>query len=281
MVCDVWRAKYPSSKDSSTENLINKMRILRSRVKDWQIQKKKKVSLELMKIEEELKEIAKGMASHKFAWNNRVRIWELRKRKQKILQMEEISWRLKSRVTWLREGDKNTKFFHRFASKRRVSNAIWKIKNEEEATFHSYEDISKEAINYFKKAYSRDANRSIEDIMWGIEPFPKMFEEEENSRLYAAVSGEELLSVMKSFKKDKCPGPDGWTIDIFIHFFEMMKNDILGMVEETRIKGKIHHIISSTYIALISKKKGIFYLCRFQADFSVQCHLQNYIKINS
>jgi len=35
----------------------------------------------------------------------------------------------------------------------------------------------------------------------------------------------------------------------------MMKSDILGMVEETRIQGKTHHIISSTYIALIPKRK--------------------------
>lgn len=60
---------------------------------------------------------------------------------------------------------------------------------------------------------------------------------------------------MKSFKKDKCPGLDGWSIDIFIYFFDIMKNDILGMAEEIRTQGKIHPYISSTYIALIPKKR--------------------------
>lgn len=59
---------------------------------------------------------------------------------------------------------------------------------------------------------------------------------------------------MRSFKKDKCLGPDGWTIDIFIHFFDIMKKDMLGMVEETRMQGRIDPHISSTYIALIPKK---------------------------
>lgn len=129
--------------------------------------------------------------------------------KQSLLKIEEISWRLKSRATWLKKGDKNTKFFHHFASKRRATNSIWKIKNEDEDYLHSQEDISKEAVKYFKKAYSRDANRSIEDILWGIEPFSKMFDDENNARLYDVVSEEELLSVMKPFKKDKCLGPDG------------------------------------------------------------------------
>jgi len=40
----------------------------------------------------------------------------------RILQMEEISWRQKSRALWLREGDRNTKFFHRTANLHRKFN---------------------------------------------------------------------------------------------------------------------------------------------------------------
>jgi hypothetical protein len=37
---------------------------------------------------------------------------------------EEILWRQKSRVQWLKEGERNTKFFHRSVMQRRHSNRI-------------------------------------------------------------------------------------------------------------------------------------------------------------
>ena len=43
---------------------------------------------------------------------------------EKLTLFEEISWRQKSRVLHLREGDANTKFFHRMATSNRRNNCI-------------------------------------------------------------------------------------------------------------------------------------------------------------
>jgi hypothetical protein len=63
----------------------------------------------------------------------------------------------------------------------------------------------------------------------------------------------ELEAILKLFKKEKSPGPDGWTVELYLHFFEIMGEDLLALVEETRLSGRISGSINSTFIALIPK----------------------------
>jgi hypothetical protein len=67
------------------------------------------------------------------------------------------------------------------------------------------------------------------------------------------VTLEELKIVMNSFQKDKSPGPDGWTIEFFLGFFDVIGQGILSLVEETRLSGQMPLSLNSTFIALIPK----------------------------
>eukprot|EP00253_Pinus_taeda_P027952 PITA_27952 len=223
-------------------------------VKEWQFKKRQMNRTSLWEIQMELDSISGVLAVHSLTFKMRCCIKELQKKKLKILEQEEAFWRLKSRAIWLKDGDRNTKFFHKFANSRREKNSIWKISDGKGGFLFSRHDISKEAVRYFKNQYKRNEDCRIQDILWGIDLFPQMFDVDLNDRLFRPVTEEELLETMKSFKRDKSPGPNGWTIEFFIHFFDLVKSDLLRMVEGSRISGSIHQMTSSTHIALIPKK---------------------------
>lgn len=62
---------------------------------------------------------------------------------------EEILWKQRSRVLWLREGDNNTRFFHRRASVRRKQNNISFLTSQEGNILDDPVSIECEVISYF------------------------------------------------------------------------------------------------------------------------------------
>ena len=67
------------------------------------------------------------------------------------------------------------------------------------------------------------------------------------------VTEVELSAVLHSFQKEKSPGPDGWPIEFFLGFLDLVGCDLLAVVEESRQAGFIHGPINDTFIALIPK----------------------------
>ena len=53
---------------------------------------------------------------------------EAKETHQKWVLLEETHWRQLSRELWLKEGDRNTDYFHRMANTHRVNNTLDRIK---------------------------------------------------------------------------------------------------------------------------------------------------------
>jgi hypothetical protein len=56
------------------------------------------------------------------------RLKQLEADRNRLLMEEEERWCLKSRATWIQCGDKNSKFFHNFASYRRNKKHLGKLR---------------------------------------------------------------------------------------------------------------------------------------------------------
>jgi hypothetical protein len=64
-------------------------------------------------------------------------------------------------------------------------------------------------------------------------------EEIEGDNLDSPCTKQEIWEVLKSFAKDKSLGPDGWIVEFFINFFDLVGDELLEVVEDTRSRGKV------------------------------------------
>ena len=65
-------------------------------------------------------------------------------------RQEEILWKQKSCIQWLKEGECNTKFFHRTVIQRRHCNRITHLVSDEGETLYSHADLETNLVDYFQ-----------------------------------------------------------------------------------------------------------------------------------
>ena len=64
---------------------------------------------------------------------------------------------------------------------------------------------------------------------------------------------EELKDVLSSFQKDKKLGLEGFPIKFYPGSYDLIEEDILGVVEESRVTGAVNKVLNLTFIVLIPK----------------------------
>ncbi|XP_075092306.1 uncharacterized protein LOC107821421 [Nicotiana tabacum] len=167
------------------------------------------------------------------------------------LKNEEIAWRQKSRALWLKEGDRNTKFFHRTANARKRNNNIDQIMIRHEV-IEDPERIENEIIEFYKELYT-------EPEQWrptvNFENTTSISESERES-LQSNFEEQEVLSSLKMCASDKAPGPDGYTMGFFRKCWDILKEDIMAAFNNFHSQEMFEKSFNATYIALIPKKTG-------------------------
>lgn len=63
----------------------------------------------------------------------------------------------------------------------------------------------------------------------------------------------EVEGVLHSMQKEKSLGAYGWTMELFQHFFDLIGDDLVGLVEESRNMGFVHNSLNSTFLDLNPK----------------------------
>jgi hypothetical protein len=168
-----------------------------------------------------------------------------------LATLERTRKRRASRITNLKEGDANTRYFHLRVNARRRKNHILRLKhnngwvteyNQKKNTIHSQ----------FAKIIKRGPLRN-QNLNWARIPTPLCV----LSDLGAPFWEEDVKAAVDNTACDKASGLDGYSGAFFKACWNTIKMDVLAVINQfSNLQTSNLHWLNSANIALIPKKEG-------------------------
>jgi hypothetical protein len=146
----------------------------------------------------------------------------------KQLHREEILWQQRSRIDWMRAGDRNTSFFHRKATLRQNKNKIRKLKRPDGPFTNDVAEMEDMASAFFQDLYTRDDVVEPDIILETMQP---CVDEHMNEKLTAPFTEKEISDALFQIGPLKAPGPDGFPARFLQRNWGILKEDVIAAVQ--------------------------------------------------
>ena len=113
--------------------------------------------------------------------------------------------RTRSRLSWLKDGDANTKLFHACSRFRKRKNFITAIRDGDQL-FTSHDGKAEVFWDFYMNLIGSEVqrNQTINLDALGLQ-------QHDLQALELLITEEEILNTIKQLPSDKAPGPDGFT----------------------------------------------------------------------
>ena len=148
------------------------------------------------------------------AWENiEIKKWELESIRSKKFQ----GIILRSKLQWITEGEKPTKYFCNLESKNFTNKIIPKIQKENGKVISNQTEILGEIESFYKMLYTKEISPNMNiDLETELKYIPiNKLSNEESSMLEVLIIYEEASNTLKNMKNDKSPGSSGFTTEFF------------------------------------------------------------------
>lgn len=181
-------------------------------------------------------------------------------------KLAESMWKQKSRVRWVKLGDKNTRFFQIVANNRFRKSVMGSVKVEDRVV-EDPKEIKLEAVRYFQAIFNED--QPYRATLGGV--FTRTLPQEIAVMLEQPFEEEEIFAAINGCNNFKAPGPDGFNFSFIKKAWSFMKRDVLDFFKEFHSNARIASGINSSFLTLIPKLDGANSFKEFRPICMVGC----------
>ncbi|XP_024190432.1 uncharacterized protein LOC112194424 [Rosa chinensis] len=217
----------------------------------WHQLDMQKQRVELKEVQEKLFDIMKRPFSSEQYEEQRL----LHAKQSHLLALQEKYWRQRSRALWLKDGDRNSAYFHRKASNRKNKNTIKGLLNAAGEWQSEPATLQHMIFKYYAQVFcSEDVND--EAISTIFRATPMKVTSSMNDDLNLPYSDEEIKAALFQMHPSKSPGPDGMSPFFYQKYWHIVGLDVCLAIRNFLEKGELWAESNFTYICLIPKIKN-------------------------
>ena len=126
--------------------------------------------------------------------------------------------KIRSRVRWISDGEKVTKYFCNLEKRNFVSKCMNSLKNNKGEIISDQSEILNETRQFYKKLYAKkDRDGTDLETLLSDHNIPRLCESDKN-KLEGPITYSELLYCLKKTSNNTSPGFDGFTYEFFKFF---------------------------------------------------------------
>jgi hypothetical protein len=185
---------------------------------------------------------------------------ELESQLCELFEREEIMARQRSRVEWLKEGDRNSAFFHARATARKNTNRIDVLVREDGSRFEDQKEIRSVTHNLCEQLFTSEPNLVMEPVLDAIHVKVDI---QMNECLCAPYSNVEIKEALFQMGPTKAPSPDGFLALFYQVHWDFIQHEIFGAIQSFLNGLEIPEGFCDSVIILIPKVSRAKHLSKF------------------
>ena len=222
-------------RDLATLDPITKWNVLKAKIKEFsqQFGKYNKIikKRDESELQAQLNQLEKEYAQNTTNASLQAKILECKK-KLELHNLEQTkAAMIRSKLQWMEEGEKCSKFFLSLEKSRGVNSTVFRIKDENNIEITDETEIVDVFARHFERVYDDQQNIEAQEIKNGLDKFLenvnlKQLSDDDRNMLDAPITTAELHAAFKDLNKVSSPGLDGITMQFYEIYFEDIKSTL-------------------------------------------------------
>ena len=157
---------------------------------------------------------------------------------------------LRAKARWVSQAERNTKYFYALEKRNAKAKTMSMVYDEKGNLVVQPEKILKTQQDFYSKLYTKD-----DSVNCKLDFKPETsLNEEQKKDLDKEITLEEVQHTIKKMAKGKSPGTSGFAIDLYIVFWQKIKEHFMEMLNFVLKSKHLHESALTGIISLLPKK---------------------------